>query len=211
MHVSEVDYIIDGDDAPLAELPNPPPTEIDRAVARLIADEIEDGACLQIGIGGMPNAVCSLLLDSGAQGPRRAYRDADRRHRRALPRRHDRRAHAKALDPGKVVYTFALGSRSLYAAIDRNPDFHFCPVDHTNLPHVIMQNDRVVAINNTTQIDLQGQAASEIRRPPAHQRHRRPAAVRARRLRLEGRQVVHLPGLDLRRSAACARAGSCWT
>ena len=59
VHVSEVDYIIDGDGAPLPELPNPPPTEVDRAVARLIAAEIEDGACLQIGIGGMPNAVCA--------------------------------------------------------------------------------------------------------------------------------------------------------
>ena len=53
VHISEVDYIIQGDDAPAAELPNPPPTEVDRAVARLIISEIEDGACLQIGIGGM--------------------------------------------------------------------------------------------------------------------------------------------------------------
>ena len=51
--------------------------------------------------------------------------------------------------------------RHLYDTIDRNADFHFCPVDYTNLPHFIMQNERVVAINNTTQIDLQGQAASE--------------------------------------------------
>jgi acyl-CoA hydrolase len=67
----------------------------------------------------------------------------------------------KQLNPGKVVCTFALGSRSLYDAIDRNPDLHFCPVDYTNVPHIIMQNERVVAINNTTQMDLQGQAASE--------------------------------------------------
>src|SRR5690606_32798569 len=67
VHASEVDYVIEGDGAPVPELPNPPPTEVDRAVARLIANEIEDGACLQIGIGGMPNAVCTLLLDSGAK------------------------------------------------------------------------------------------------------------------------------------------------
>jgi acyl-CoA hydrolase len=67
----------------------------------------------------------------------------------------------KTLNPGKIVCTFALGSRSLYATIDRNSDFAFHPVDYTNLPHTIMQNDRVVAINNTTQIDLTGQAASE--------------------------------------------------
>jgi acyl-CoA hydrolase len=68
---------------------------------------------------------------------------------------------AKTLNRGKIVYTFALGSNELYAAIDRNPDFHCCPVDYTNAPHIIMRNDRVISINNTTQIDLQGQAASE--------------------------------------------------
>ena len=67
VHVSEVDYVIEGDDAPAPELPNPPPGEIDAAVGRLIAAEIDDGACLQIGIGGMPNAVCSLLVESGVR------------------------------------------------------------------------------------------------------------------------------------------------
>ena len=49
----------------------------------------------------------------------------------------------------------------MYDAIEKNPDFHCCPVDYTNPPHIIMQNDRMISINNTTQIDLQGQAASE--------------------------------------------------
>jgi acyl-CoA hydrolase len=160
VHISEVDYVIQGDGAPAAELPNPPPTDVDRAVARLILTEIEDGACLQIGIGGMPNAVCCLLRDSAVKdlgihtemmtdGVIDLYRDG-----RITGAR-------KQLNPGKMVCTFALGSRHLYDTIDRNPDFHFCPVDYTNLPHIIMQNDRVVSINNTTQIDLQGQAASE--------------------------------------------------
>jgi len=68
---------------------------------------------------------------------------------------------SKAIDPGKIVCTFALGSRALYETIDRNEDFLSCTVDYTNLPHNIMRNDRVVSINNTTQMDLQGQAASE--------------------------------------------------
>jgi acyl-CoA hydrolase len=161
IHISEVDYlIIDGDHAPAPELLNPPVTEVDTAVAGLIAAEIEDGACLQIGIGGMPNAVCSLLLESGAKdlgvhsemltdGIMDLYRAGLVAGAR------------KALHPGKVVYSFSLGSSSLYAAIDRNEDLLCLPVDKTNLPHVIMQNDRVISINNTTQIDLQGQAASE--------------------------------------------------
>jgi len=160
VHESEVDYIIEGDGEPAAELPNPPPSEIDRAVARRIASEIDDGACLQVGIGGMPNAVCSLLAESGVRdlgahtemltdGIAELYRAG-----RILGSR-------KTLNPGKVVYTFALGSLATYATADRNPDFLCCPVDYTNSPHIIMRNGRVVSINNTTQMDLQGQAASE--------------------------------------------------
>jgi acyl-CoA hydrolase len=67
----------------------------------------------------------------------------------------------KQRDTGKVSYTFALGSQFLYDTVNDNPDFHNYPVDVTNLPHNIMANDRVVSINNTTQIDLQGQCASE--------------------------------------------------
>ena len=160
VHVSEVDYIIESDHAPAAELPNPPPTDVDQAVARLITGEIEDGACLQIGIGGMPNAVCSLLRESGLQNlgvHTEMLTDGIMDLYLA-----DRITGArKQLNPGKIFCTFALGSRYLYDAINRNPDIHFFPVDYTNLPHIIMQNDQVVAINNTTQIDLQGQAASE--------------------------------------------------
>jgi acyl-CoA hydrolase len=160
IHLSEVDYIIEGDNNPAPELPNPPPNEIDRAVARQIAAEIDDGACLQIGIGGMPNAVCSLLLDSGVRDLgvhtemlTDGIADLYRAGRISGLR--------KTLDPGKIIFTFSLGSSALYSIANRNPDLRCCPVDYTNSPHIIMQNDRVISINNTTQIDLQGQAASE--------------------------------------------------
>jgi acyl-CoA hydrolase len=160
VHFGEVDYLIEGDDLPAAELPNAPMSEADRAVARLIAAEIEDGSCLQIGIGAMPNAVCRLLLDSGVRGLGvhtemlvDGIADLYRAGRVTGAR--------KALDRGKIVYTFALGSSALYALLERNPDFECHPVDYTNQPHIIMRNDRMVSINNTTQIDLQGQAASE--------------------------------------------------
>lgn len=160
VHLSEIDYIIPGLNHPLAELPKAPATEVDKAVARLIAAEVEDGSCLQIGIGGMPNAVCSLLAESpvhdlgihtemmtdGIVDLYRAGRVTGAR---------------KQLNPGKMVCTFALGAQYLYDFIDHNPEVESHPVDYTNLPHIIMQNDRVVSINNTTQIDLQGQAASE--------------------------------------------------
>lgn len=160
IHLGEVDYIVEGDDRDPPELSNPTPGEIDRAVARHITEEIEDGSCLQVGIGGMANAVCTLLLESGVRdlgvhtemltdGILELYESG-----RVTGSR-------KAIDAGKIVYTFTLGSHRLYAATDRNPDFLCCPVDYTNSPYVIMRNDRVISINGTTQIDLQGQAASE--------------------------------------------------
>jgi acyl-CoA hydrolase len=160
VHVSQIDYIIEGTDLPLSELPKQLLTDVDRAVARLVASEIEDGACIQIGIGAMSNAACALIAESGVKdlgihtemltdGLIDLYNTG-----RVTGSR-------KQLDPGKVTFTFALGSRYLYDAITRNPDMISCPVDYTNLPHIIMQNDNVVSINNTTQVDLQGQAASE--------------------------------------------------
>jgi acyl-CoA hydrolase len=160
LHVSEVDYVIHGDDAPAPELPNPPATEIDAVVARRIAAEIEDGDCLQIGIGGMPNAVCALLLESGVSDLG-VHTEMMTDGLAALYKAGRITGARKKLNPGKTVYTFALGSRYLYDTLDRNRDMHCCPVDYTNAPHIIMQNDRVISINNTTQIDLQGQAASE--------------------------------------------------
>jgi acyl-CoA hydrolase len=160
VHVREVDYVIEGSDAPLPELLNPEPTEVDRKVAALIAAEIEDGACLQIGIGGMPNAVCSSLLEAGV-------RDLGIHTEMFVDGMIDLiesgrvTGARKRLNPYQVVFTFALGQRRQYDFIHRNARVQSWPVDYTNLPHHIMQNDRVVSINNTTQIDLQGQAASE--------------------------------------------------
>ena len=160
IHLSEVDYLIEGDNAPSVELPNPPATDVDRAVARLIAGEIKDGDCLQIGIGGMPNAVCALLLhsdvkDLGVHTEMLTDGIID------LYKSGRITGTKKQLRQGKIVYSFALGSKALYDCIDNNPDMLCCPVDFTNLPENIMKNDNLISINNTTQMDLQGQAASE--------------------------------------------------
>jgi acyl-CoA hydrolase len=160
LHVSQVDYVIDGAGHQLPELPNPAPTEADRAVARLIAGEIEDGACLQIGIGAMPNAVCSLLMDSGVRNLG-VHTEMLTDGIIDLYRAGVVTGSAKSVHPGKIVCSFGLGSKATYDTIHDNPDISCQPVDMTNLPHLIIQNDRLTAINNTTQMDLQGQAASE--------------------------------------------------
>jgi acyl-CoA hydrolase len=160
IHVSEVDFIIPGGDAPVPELPKAPLTEVDRAVARLIAAELDDGACLQIGIGGMPNAVCSLLLESGIRNLG-VHTEMLTDGLVDLYKAGIVTGAAKTLDPGKIIYSFALGSKSLYETLDHNLDFVARATPYTNLPHLVMRNDRVATINNTTQMDLQGQAASE--------------------------------------------------
>lgn len=160
VHSSEVDYVIQGDDEAPAELPNPQPSEIDRAVARQVTAEVEDGTCLQVGIGGMPNAVCTLLLESGVRDLG-IHTEMLTDGLVELYKAGRVSGCGKKLNPGKAVYSFALGSSSLYATIGSNPEFLCCPVNYTNSPMNIMRNERVVSINNTTQIDLQGQAASE--------------------------------------------------
>lgn len=160
VHVSEVDFVIEGDNQPCVELPNPEPSEIDRTVAARIAAEVEDGSCLQIGIGGMPNAVCTMLLESGVKDLG-VHTEMMTDGLGLLYRSGRITGSRKTLDPGKVTYTFALGSQSLYATANRNPEMYCHQVDYTNSPHIIAQNDKVVSINNTTQVDLQGQVASE--------------------------------------------------
>ena len=160
VHISEVDYVIDGDHRPAPELPRTAPSDTERAVARLIAAEIEDGACLQVGIGAMPNTVCSLLLHSGVRNLG-VHTEMMIDGIIDLYKAGIVTGAAKQAQPGKMVCTFGLGSQAMYAAVDRNPDILCCPVDQINLPHLIARNDGVVSINNTTQMDLQGQAASE--------------------------------------------------
>jgi acyl-CoA hydrolase len=160
LHISQVDYVIEGGGQPVPELPHVSPTDADRAVARLIAAEIEDGACLQIGIGAMPNAVCSLLLETGVRNlgiHTEMLTDGivDLYNAGVVT------GAEKNMHPGKIVCSFGLGSKYLYDTVDNNPDFSCQPVEMTNLPHLIMQNDRLTTINNTTQMDLQGQASSE--------------------------------------------------
>jgi len=160
VHISEVDAVIAGDNAPLTELPAGPISDVDRKVAEYIIPEIEDRACLQIGIGGMPNAVCAALVDSpvkdlGIHTEMFVDSMVDLVEAGKITGKH------KATHRGKIVYTFALGSRRMYDFIDGNEMCLSLPVDETNLTENIARNRKVVSINNTMQMDLTGQTASE--------------------------------------------------
>lgn len=160
VHLRDVHYVIDGGDAALPELPNPPISDVDLQVANRIAEELDDGACLQIGIGGMPNAVCATLKGAG-------LKDLGIHTEMFVDGMVDliesgvANGSRKQINPGVAVFTFAGGSKRQYDFLHENPAVGSFPVDYTNLPSQISRNDRVAAINNTTQIDLQGQAASE--------------------------------------------------
>lgn len=161
IHISEVDYIVESkDNCALLSLPAINPTEIDKKIAKLIMEEMEDGACIQLGIGAMPNAVGSMIAESN-------LKDLGVHTEMLVDSYVDMYASGcitgkyKNIDKKKMVYTFAMGSEKLYSFLDNNPVCAIYPVDYTNDPSIIARNDKVFAINNAMEIDLFSQVASE--------------------------------------------------
>jgi butyryl-CoA:acetate CoA-transferase len=160
IHISEVDYIVEGPNFEPIILPKMDSTDVDRKIASLVMPEIIDGACIQLGIGGMPNLVGSLIAESDLKElgcHSEMLSDAYYVMHKAgkLTNR------KKNIDKGKSVYAFALGSQELYDWIDNNPSLASCSVDYCNAPEVIGRNDNVVSINNCLEVDLYGQISSE--------------------------------------------------
>ena len=159
IHISQVDAIVETSwDIP--EIPNPKINDVDRAIARLVMEEIEDGACLQLGIGAMPNAVGAMiaqsdLKDLGVHTEMIVDSYVDMYEAGCITGRH------KSIDRYKMAYTFAMGSKKLYEFVHRNPVCASHDVLYTNDPANIARNDKVVAINNAIEIDLYGQVCSE--------------------------------------------------
>ncbi len=159
VHISEVALLVESD-WPVPELPSIEPTEVDRKIAALIMNHMQDGSCIQLGIGGMPNAVGTLIARSGLRDlgiHTEMFVDSMVEMLEAGVVTGAR----KQLDRHKAVYTFCMGSRRCYDFLHRNPHCAAYPVDYTNDPAVIAQNDKVVAINNCVEIDLFGQVCSE--------------------------------------------------
>ena len=160
IHISEVNYIVEGDNQPLIQLPELPISDIDKKIAAIVMAEIEDGACLQLGIGAMPNTVGAMiaqsdLQDLGVHTEMLCDSFVDMYEAGRITGRR------KQLDKCKMVYTFAMGTNKLYDFLDMNPCCAIYPVDYTNDPFIIGQNDKVMAINNAIEVDLYGQVASE--------------------------------------------------
>jgi acyl-CoA hydrolase len=160
VHINDVECVLDAGASALPELNYPAASAIDRKVAELIAPEIPSGACIQIGIGAMPNAVCELLAvapikDLGVHTEMFVDSLVSLYQAGKVTGAH------KATNRYQMAYTFAAGSKRMYDFLDRNPGCFAGSVDYTNLPHRIMLNDRVISICNAAQIDLTGQVCSE--------------------------------------------------
>lgn len=159
--VADVDMIVEGDDPPVAQLgTGGAPTEVDRAVADLIVPMIPSGACLQLGIGGMPNTIGSMIAQSDLRDlsvHTEMYVDGfvDMALAGKLTGKH------KSIDRGRQVFAFAAGSQRLYDYMDHNPDVMGAPVDYTNDVRVIAQIDNFISINNAIDMDLFGQVNAE--------------------------------------------------
>ena len=161
VHISDVTYIVEGDNPPIGELGGGgPATDVDKAVAKLIVDEIPNGACLQLGIGGMPNAVGSLIAESDLKDlgvHTEMYVDAfvD------ISKAGKINGSKKNIDRFRQTYGFGAGTKKMYDYLDENPELMSAPVSYTNDIRSISALDNFMSINNAVDIDLFGQISSE--------------------------------------------------
>lgn len=161
IHISEVDYIVEGSNPEMGQLgAGGAPTDVDKAVAKLIVEEIPDGACLQLGIGGMPNTVGSMIAESDLKDlgvHTEMYVDAFVDIAKAGKITGAR----KSIDRGRQVYAFGAGTQKMYDYLDDNPECMSAPVNYTNSTATISKLDNFISINNAVDIDLYGQVNAE--------------------------------------------------
>ena len=160
VHISDVDMIVEGRNDPMGQLLSAPPTEIDKAVAKQVVERIPNGACLQLGIGGMPNAVGMLLCESDLRDMSvhtemyvEAFVDLSLCGKISGAN--------KSIDHGRQTYSFAAGSQRVYDFLDDNRMCMAAPVSYVNDIRTIAAIDNFMSINNAVDIDLYGQVSSE--------------------------------------------------
>lgn len=160
IHISEVDYIVEGSNPPMPVLGSSQPSTEELKIANLLIDEIPNGACLQLGIGGMPNTVGKLLAETDIRDlgvHSEMYVDGFLE----LALKGKINGSKKNIDRFKETFTFALGSEKLYEYINNNPRIMCAPVDYVNDARVITQLDNFISVNNAVEVDLFGQVCAE--------------------------------------------------
>lgn len=160
VHISNVDYVVEGGHRGLPELPSAPASEIDKRIAAYVLPEIKDGACIQLGIGGMPNALGQMIAESD-------LKDLGIHTEMLVDGFVDMvlagkvNGSRKQLDRGRIAFSFAAGTQKLYDFMKNNPTLAAYPVNYTNHPCNASRNDQLISINSCLEIDLTGQVCSE--------------------------------------------------
>ncbi|MBG0785333.1 MAG: acetyl-CoA hydrolase/transferase family protein [Anaerolineaceae bacterium] len=157
VHVSEVDFLVENH-VPLVELPVVAPSEVEQQIGGYIADLIEDGSTIQLGIGGIPNAITAFIMerkDLGVHTEMIVDGIVDLVEAGVVTNA------KKTLHPGKIVGAFALGTRKLYDFMDHNPDVEMYRGRYTNDPYIIAKNKKMISVNTALQVDITGQVCSQ--------------------------------------------------
>lgn len=161
VHISEIDYIIEGSNTPIfATPPSAAPTPEETKIAAHIMEHIPNGACIQLGIGALPNLLGNMLADSdlkdlGVQSE--MFCDA---YVKMYEKGKITNAN-KAYDINKSTYSFCLGTKETYDFLDDNPLCASCTVNYTNNPENIARHDNMISLNNILEVDLLSQVCSE--------------------------------------------------
>lgn len=157
LHVTEVDAIVENT-VPLVALNPREPLAEDKAIGEAIARLVPDGATIQMGVGGVPDAVCQYLLnhnDLGIHSELLSPGMVD------LVKKGIVTGRRKSINRGKHVFTLAFGDKEMYEYLNDNPSMETYPVDYVNNPSIISKNDNVISVNALIEIDLYGQVNAE--------------------------------------------------
>ena len=157
IHISDINAVVESS-RPLCELKKPEITDMHVAIARNVAGLISDGAVLQTGIGGIPDAVLPFLMDRKDLG---VHSELVSEGVIPLIEAGVITGARKNFKPRKIIVGFALGTKKMFEFVDNNPIFEFHPTAYTNDPALVARNDNMVAINSALQVDLTGQVCSD--------------------------------------------------
>jgi len=160
VNISQADYVVENFEYKIPEFPAATVTKEDKAIAALLAGQIQNGATIQLGVGAIPSVIGRLIIqhnlkDLGIHSE--MFNDS----MMELIEAGVVTGTKKSLNPGRAVHCFAAGSEKLYKFMDKNKALAGFPVDYTNDPYVIAKNKNQIAINSTLRIDLRGQVCSE--------------------------------------------------
>lgn len=209
IHISDIDLFVPVD-KPIYELTDGPLNEVEMMIGKHVASLLEDGCCLQLGIGGIPNAV---LRNLGSYRNLGIHSEMISNSVMDLVESGVITGSKKSIHKGKIIVTFMMGSRQFYDWVDDNPVIEMHPADYTNNPFIIGQNLKMISINSALEVDLMGQVAADTMGP--HQYSGVGGQVdfmRGASLSPGGKSIIALPstakGGNLSRIVVGLRAGT---